>query len=128
MATLPATTVAPAPSSSSAATSPASSAALPPITAAPPATSAPAAAPATFVMPDEVGKGLQEAQDDIQRVSGNPVFITRSSDASGQNRRQILDRNWVVCSQNIPAGTNVSTDHRKTDIVFASVKVGERCP
>jgi hypothetical protein len=48
----------------------------------------------TFVMPNEVGKVLQDPQDDIQQVSGNPIFITRSVDATGRGRHQILDRDW----------------------------------
>ncbi len=79
----------------------------------------------SFSMPNEVGKGLQEAQDDVQRVSGNPVFFTDSTDASGQGRMQILDRNWKVCSQNVPPGTSVTQD---TDISFAAVKLDENCP
>jgi hypothetical protein len=78
-----------------------------------------------FSMPDEVGHGLQEAQDDVQRVSGNPFFFTDSSDASGQGRMQIIDRNWKVCSQNVARGTSVNED---ADISFAAVKVDEDCP
>lgn len=51
-------------------------------------------------MPNEVGKTLQEAQDDVQAVSGNAGFWSNSEDALGANRSQILDSNWkVVCSQ-----------------------------
>lgn len=79
----------------------------------------------SFTMPNEVGKGLQEAQDHIQEVSGNPLFFTDSSDASGQGRMQILDRNWKVCSQNVSPGTTVDSE---TDISFATVKLDEDCP
>jgi hypothetical protein len=78
----------------------------------------------SFSMPDEGGRGLQEAQDDVQRVSGNPIFFTDSSDASGQGRMQIIDSNWKVCSQNVAPGTSVNQD---TDISFAAVKLGEDC-
>jgi hypothetical protein len=89
--------------------------------------SAATAAPAStsFVMPNEVGKDLQAAQDDIQRVSGNPLFITHSHDATGQERHQILDRNWTVCSQNVAPGTQVQDT---TNITFNVVKLDESCP
>ena len=76
-------------------------------------------------MPNEVGKVLQTAQDDIQRVSDNPIFFTHSTDAAGQGRHQILDSDWRVCSQNIAAGKRVS---QKTDITFSVVKIDEACP
>jgi hypothetical protein len=76
-------------------------------------------------MPDEVGKALQDAQDDIQRVSGNPLYVTHSTDASGRGRLQVLDSNWQVCSQNVAPGQQ-ATD--STDISFAAVKLSESCP
>jgi hypothetical protein len=79
----------------------------------------------SFTMPDEVGQILQDAQDDIQRVSGNPIFFSHSTDATGDGRHQILDADWKVCSQNIPAGTAVDQD---SDISFAVVKTYEDCP
>lgn len=78
-----------------------------------------------FTMPDEVGKGLQEAQDDIQAASGDPLYFTSSTDASGDDRSQIIDSNWQVCSQNVPAGTRADAD---TDITFDAVKLDEDCP
>ena len=78
-----------------------------------------------FTMPNEVGANLQGAQDDIQRVSGNPLFITRSKDATGAGRHQILDRNWKVCSQNVPPGTSVD---QSAAITFGAVKLTESCP
>ena len=79
----------------------------------------------SFVMPNEVGKILQDAQDDVQRVSGNPLFFTSSTDATGAGRAQILDRNWQVCTQNVPAGTTVGAD---ASIDFGTVKLDESCP
>jgi hypothetical protein len=77
-------------------------------------------------MPDEVGKGLQAAQDDIQRVSHDPVFYTSSKDATGRGRHQVFDRDWKVCSQNVPAGKLVE---RKTVLItFGVVKLAESCP
>lgn len=78
-----------------------------------------------FVMPDEVGQNLQEAQDDIQAASGDPFFFTDSTDATGDGRSQIIDSNWKVCSQNVSAGTRADED---TDITFDAVKLEEDCP
>ena len=78
----------------------------------------------SFVMPNEVGDGLQAAQDDIQRVSGDPVFFSHSHDLLG-DRFQIFDRDWQVCTQNILAGTTVSAVGH---IDFGVVKIYETCP
>jgi len=77
-------------------------------------------------MPDEVGKVLQVAQDDIQRASHDPVFYTSSRDATGRGRHQILDRDWKVCRQNVPAGQRVQ--RRTVLITFSVVKLAETCP
>jgi hypothetical protein len=75
-------------------------------------------------MPNEVGKVLQVAQDDIQRVSGDPIFISHSHDLIG-TRFQVLDSNWKVCDQNVAPGRRVSaTGH----IDFGVVKLAETCP
>jgi hypothetical protein len=77
-------------------------------------------------MPNEVGKVLQDAQDDLQRVSGNPLYFSTSSDATGAGRHQILDRDWQVCSQSIAPGVAVS-DSETPD--FGVVRVDtEACP
>lgn len=47
-------------------------------------------------MPDVVGMNLQAAQDKIQTLG---VFFSRSEDATGAGRAQVIDRNWVVVSQ-----------------------------
>lgn len=125
------TVTAPAASVSSTApvSSPAAPASAPAVTAPPavttPATTPPPAAPTTFPMPNEVGKVLQTAQDDIQAVSGNPLYFTTSSDATGQGRHQILDRDWQVCSQSVAPGTTVNDGD---PIDFAVVKTYEACP
>jgi hypothetical protein len=88
------------------------------------ASTAPAQSSTSFTMPNEVGHGLQDAQDNLQRVSGNPVYYSRSHDLLG-NRHQILDRNWQVCTQNIAGGATVS----ESDTVdFGVVKLSESCP
>jgi hypothetical protein len=79
----------------------------------------------SFVMPNEAGANLQEAQDDVQRASGDPLFVSHSRDATGADRFQILDRDWQVCGQNVPAGQRVSA---VAHIVFSVVKDYEDCP
>lgn len=76
------------------------------------------------VMPDLVGVGLQDAQDRMQQLIGNPLFVTTSHDASGAGRQQVLDRNWKICDQNVAPGTRITEDTR---IDFGAVKVEERC-
>lgn len=77
-----------------------------------------------FTMPNEVGQNLQDAQDDIQRVSGNPIFFTHSHDVSGQGRMQILDGDWKVCTQNVRAGQQAG---QNAFITFGVVKTYENC-
>jgi hypothetical protein len=89
-----------------------------------PANTAPAQPSASFTMPNEVGHGLQDAQDDLQRVSGNPVYYSKSHDLIG-SRHQILDRDWQVCSQNVAAGASVSGS---VTVDFGVVKLSENCP
>ncbi|MFC4951174.1 PASTA domain-containing protein [Pseudonocardia sp. GCM10023141] len=94
---------------------------------APAATSAPAPtgrAAAGWVMPDLVGRNLQDAQDAIQALTGNAIFVTTSSDATGAGRHQVLDRNWKVCRQNVAPGQPINADAK---IDFASVKLEEAC-
>lgn len=52
-------------------------------------------------MPDLVCFDLQAAQDEIQ---DRGVFFSRSEDASGDGRRQLWDRNWVVVDQDPAPG------------------------
>jgi len=76
-------------------------------------------------MPDLVGQTLQDAQDAVQALTGNAVFFTSSTDATGQDRAQVLDANWKVCSQNVGPGDAITA---KTMIEFAAVKLDEQCP
>jgi hypothetical protein len=80
----------------------------------------------TFVMPDEKGKTLQAAQDDLQAVSGNPVFYSGSEDATGADRGQILDSGWRVCDQRPRVGTEVRDD--EDDVLLYVVRTSESCP
>lgn len=78
----------------------------------------------SFIMPNEVGKVLQDAQDDIQSVSEDPIFFSHSHDLLG-SRFQVLDRDWKVCTQNVPAGAKASAVEH---IDFGVVKLSESCP
>jgi cytoskeletal protein RodZ len=87
---------------------------------------APAATdPGSWTMPDMTGVGLQSAQDQMQALTGDPMFFTDSTDASGAGRAQVLDSNWQVCSQTPAPGTKITGDSR---VSFAAVKLSESCP
>jgi hypothetical protein len=70
------------------------------------------------VIPDVVCHNLQDAQDEIQDAG---VFLSRSVDATGQDRRQILDRNWVVVEQSPAPGTRIG----EGDALLSVVKKSE---
>ncbi|MGX1909013.1 PASTA domain-containing protein [Streptomyces phaeochromogenes] len=74
----------------------------------------------TAALPDVVGKDLQAAQDEAQAAG---FYALDDQDASGQNRLQVLDRNWTVCKQEPAAGTH-PTD---TPVVLYAVKDTETC-
>jgi hypothetical protein len=82
------------------------------------------AATKQWVMPNLVGGNLQQAQDQIQKVTGNPVFLTTSHDLTGKKRNQVVDSHWKVCTQNVAAGGQF-TD--KSVIDFGTVKLEESC-
>jgi len=76
-------------------------------------------APAVLsVMPDVVCQNLQDAQDEIQRAG---VFFSRSDDALGQARSQVIDRNWVVVAQTPAAGESVG----EMEAILSVVKTDE---
>ena len=75
-------------------------------------------------MPDLVGSNLQQAQDQIQKLTGNPVFLTTSHDVTGKKRNQVVDSNWKVCTQNVAAGSQFT---EKSVIDFGAVKNEESC-
>jgi hypothetical protein len=100
--------------------------AAPPVVPTPAAvvpTQAPQAAAVNFAMPDFVGMDLQSAQNLVQT---NGVFFSQSHDLLG-SRTQLVDSNWLVCDQNIPAGQQV-TGEAEGLIDFGVVKRGEACP
>lgn len=74
----------------------------------------------TATLPDVVGQDLQAAQDAAQDAG---FYALDDQDASGQNRLQVLDRNWTVCRQEPAAGTH-PTD---TSVVLYAVKDTETC-
>jgi hypothetical protein len=71
-------------------------------------------------LPNLVGQDLQAAQDTAQAAG---FYVLDDQDASGQNRLQVMDRNWTVCSQEPEAGTH-PTD---TKVVLFAVKDTESC-
>jgi hypothetical protein len=78
-------------------------------------TTAPAPEPVA-VMPDiACGTDLQLAQDLVQEAG---IFFSRSEDATGQDRSQVMDRNWTVVAAEPPAGRPIGED----EAVFYVVK------
>ena len=71
------------------------------------------------VVPDVVGMSHQLAQDTLQ---ANGFYLLHEQDATGQGRMLIYDRNWVVVSQSVPAGSSVPVTRA---ITLASKKIGE---
>lgn len=69
-------------------------------------------------VPDVMCTNLQEAQDRL-RAAG---YRTTSRDHTGKDRRQVLDRNWLVVQQSPAAGTVAAQD---TQVVMEVVKYGE---
>ncbi|MGH3765756.1 MAG: PASTA domain-containing protein [Pseudonocardiaceae bacterium] len=101
--------------------------ATPPTSAviAPAAAVPPGGGSVSWTMPNLVGANLQDAQNAIQRLTSNAIFVTTSHDATGAGRHQVVDRNWRVCSQNVPPGSTIQAG---TKIDFVAVKLQEHCP
>lgn len=83
--------------------------------------------PATeqWAMPNLVGTTLQDAQDQIQALTGSAIHFTDSHDLGGQERNQVLDANWRVCTQNVGPGATLTPASR---IDLGVVKLDEACP
>jgi hypothetical protein len=77
--------------------------------------------PEDRLMPDVVCMDLQAAQDEIQ---DHGVFFSKSEDATGQGRRQLWDRNWVVVAQTPAAGAPIG----EGEAVLSVVKDDEPSP
>lgn len=93
----------------------------PPVTTFPPGTTAPPPTAGPSLMPNVVCLNLQLAQDTIQAAG---VFFSRSEDATGQGRFQVLDSNWIVVGQTPVPGTPIG----EGDALLAAVKIGEPSP
>lgn len=76
------------------------------------------AEPELVPMPDVVCMNLQDAQNTIQAAG---VFFSRSTDATGEGRAQIMDRNWTVVRQEPAPGTLIG----EGDANLYVVKEGE---
>lgn len=77
-------------------------------------------------MPNLVGQNLQAAQDAIQALTSDKVFLSTSTDLTGRGRHQILDRDWQVCSSTPAPGQPFTTD---SNVEFGVVRIGsESCP
>ena len=74
--------------------------------------------PEDFLMPNVICMNLQEAQDKIQ---DHGVFYSRSRDATGRNRSQFIDRNWIVVKQSPAVGKTIG----EGDAILSAVKIGE---
>lgn len=71
------------------------------------------------VVPNVVGVNHQLAQDTMQAAG---FYFLTEEDATGQGRLLVVDRNWVVVSQEPKGGSRVPAD---TKIVLRSKKIGE---
>ena len=80
--------------------------------------------PEDFLMPNVVCMNLQEAQDEIQ---DHGVFYSRSRDASGRNRSQFNDSNWVVIKQSPAPGKEISEGDAMLTVVKIGESTGGRC-
>jgi len=84
----------------------------------------PASAEPSWTMPNLIGSDLQGAQDAIQSVSNGQVWLSTSTDLSGEGRAQIVDRNWTVCSSTPAPGASFTAT---TAIDFGVVRDTETC-
>ncbi|WEV26688.1 hypothetical protein OYE22_16885 [Streptomyces sp. 71268] len=75
----------------------------------------------TALLPDFVGRQLQAAQDAAQEAG---FYNLTSHDVTGENRFQVYDRNWHICSQTPNPGAHAPDS--KVD--FGVVKNNETCP
>jgi hypothetical protein len=76
---------------------------------------------AQAITPDVVCLDLQTAQDTIQEAG---VFFSRSHDATGRDRMQLLDSNWQVVAQTPAPGMPIG----ELEAVLDVVKYGEPSP
>lgn len=87
---------------------------------------APPATAASWTMPNLIGMDLQGAQDAIQSLTHGKVWLSSSTDLTGQQRMQVSDRNWVVCTSSPLPGSSFG---ESTSIDFGVVRIDtESCP
>ena len=65
-------------------------------------------------MPDVMCMDLQHAQDTIQDAG---VWLSRSVDATGEGRMQVMDRNWTVVAQTPAPGTPIGEGEALLSVV-----------
>src|SRR5688500_10152928 len=78
-----------------------------------------------WTMPDLIGQDLQGAQDAIQSLTDSADVYTDSRDLTGQDRMQVSDRHWRVCTSTPSPGETFTAD---TEIEFGVVRIEETCP
>lgn len=62
----------------------------------------------------------------MQNLTGNPLFVSTSTDLMGQGRNQIMDANWQVCSSTPAPGETFTAG---TPVDFGVVRIDvETCP
>nr|WP_308192448.1 PASTA domain-containing protein [Gordonia sp. 'Campus'] len=81
----------------------------------------PSAVNEVSIMPNVVCMNLQAAQNAIQSAG---VFFSRSEDATGRGRSQMVDSNWIVVGQTPSPGTPFT----EGEAVLSAVKIGEPNP
>lgn len=79
---------------------------------------APVTAAPSPIMPNVICMNLQDAQDRIQETG---VFYSKSVDASGNGRSQVIDSNWIVVGQYPTAGSAFG----EGEAVLSALKYGE---
>ena len=78
----------------------------------------------SFRMPDTARAGRSRTRRTPSTRTA--IFYSKSHDLRGV-RHQVLDRDWKVCSQNVPAGQQV-TGNAEGAIDFGVVELSETCP
>jgi hypothetical protein len=77
--------------------------------------------PPAVTLPDLVGKGLQQSEDEAQAAG---FYAHTSHDALGRRRDQVQDREWTVCFQDPAPGPTPGS----TLVDLGAVRLGEACP
>ncbi len=78
-----------------------------------------------WTVPSFVGMPLDEADDELQRLTSGVIDSANTHDATGAGRSQSSTADWVVCSQ-MPLPLSTATAH--TPVEFGVVERGTACP